>query len=106
MARALNSWSTAAISARPTRSSSGRSGESLQSNFGFRTPRGWEDDLKTIPSYIELPMRRLGRAPPSFQGFRAETARRGNLRSQSNNWEIDHAGSHRGVQDLGEGEVR
>src|SRR3954467_801709 len=74
MARALSSWSTAAISARPTRSSSGRSGESLRSIFGSRSPRGWEDDLKTIPSDIELPMRRLGHAPPGFQGFRAETA--------------------------------
>jgi hypothetical protein len=50
-------------------------------------------------------MKRLGHAPPGFQGFRAETARRGNVRSQSNNWEIDHAGNHRGVQDLGEGEA-
>src|SRR4051794_26590540 len=105
MARALSSWSTAAISVRPTPSSSGRSGESLRSIFGSRSPRGWEDDLKTIPSDIELPMKRLGHAPSGFQGFRAETARRGNVRSQSNNWEIGHAGNHRGVQDPGEGEA-
>jgi pimeloyl-ACP methyl ester carboxylesterase len=42
-ARALNSLSTAAISARPTPSSSGRSGESSPSIFGRRPPRGWED---------------------------------------------------------------
>src|SRR3954447_18128243 len=45
MARALNSLSTAAISARPTPSSSGRSGESSPSIFGSRSPRGWEDGL-------------------------------------------------------------
>src|SRR4051812_39288041 len=45
MARALKSLSTAAISARPTPSSSGRSGESSRSILVSRSLRGWEDRL-------------------------------------------------------------